>query len=70
MEYDETVYKLRERYLHIHPLIFHRSVERAGTAVELFDALDSFTDKYPICWDNITRCWLPIDDLTMREKTR
>jgi hypothetical protein len=60
MEYDETVYKLRERYPHIHPLIFHRSVERAQTAVELFDILDSFMDEYPVYWDHSARCWTPI----------
>jgi hypothetical protein len=68
MEYDETVRKLRARYAHMHPLIFHRSVERARTVTELFDILESFPDTYPIIWDHHARCWVQTDDLTLREK--
>lgn len=49
--------KLRERYLKIHPLIFHRSVEHAKDAAELFEILDEFPNEYPITWNEISRRW-------------
>lgn len=49
--------KLRERYLKIHPLIFHRSVEHAKDAGELFEILDEFPNEYPIAWNEISRRW-------------
>jgi hypothetical protein len=58
-----TVEKLKERYSNIHPLIFHRSVERSRTAVELFDILDSFPEKYPVIWNDEEKCWITTPDL-------
>ena len=68
MEYDDTVRKLQARYPRMHPLIFHRSVERARNAVELFDILDTFVDSYPLVWDNDSRNWVKIKDITLRGK--
>jgi hypothetical protein len=62
MEHNQAVQKMRERYAHIHPLIFHRSVERAKNAVELFDILETFLDKYPLIWDNELRNWVRVPD--------
>ena len=62
MEHNEAVEKMQERYSGIHPLIFHRSVERAKNAVELFDILETFLDKYPLVWDNEIRNWVPFSD--------
>jgi len=54
---EKIVAKLKERY-NLHPLIFHRSVERAKTDVELFDTLESFPNKYPVVWNDKKRCWV------------
>jgi hypothetical protein len=44
----EIVEKMKPRYPHIHPLIFHRAAEKAKTAGELFDLLESFPNEYPL----------------------
>jgi hypothetical protein len=63
-----TIQKLKERYKHIHPLMFHRSVERAENDVELFDILDSIPQKYPIVWDESERRWVYENDLTLASR--
>lgn len=55
---ENIVVKLKERYKNLHPLILHRSVERAKTDVELFDILESFPNIYPVVWNDKKRCWV------------
>lgn len=57
------VEKLRERYPNLHPLIFHRSKERAKTNGELFDILDSIPNEYPLIWCDSTHRWIESPDL-------
>lgn len=52
-----VVAKLMERYSHLHPLVLHRSVERAKTLGELFDLLDCFPTEMPVAWDEQERKW-------------
>ena len=59
---------LRQRYTHIHPLIFHRSIEKSSTAGELFDILDTFPDKYPVFWNDDTHRWEYTQDLTLSSR--
>lgn len=54
---------LKERYSHLHPLIFQRSLEKAENNAELFDILEIVPDKYPIVWDDEKRAWVFTDDL-------
>lgn len=58
---------LRDRYAHLHPLLFHRSVEKARTDGELFDLLES-VNEYPIIWDEDARAWKKTDLLLVRAK--
>ena len=63
---DQTALdNLRSRYSHVHPLIFHRSMEKSVTAGELFDILDTFPDKYPVFWNDDTHRWEYTKDLTL-----
>ena len=64
----EFLDKLRERYSDIHPLIFHRSVEKTNSKVELFDILDSFPQEYPVVWSEADRRWITTKDLVQIEK--
>jgi hypothetical protein len=57
----EIVDKMKSRYPHIHPLIFHRVAERAKAPGELFDALESFPDEYPLLIGE--KGWIVTDDL-------
>ncbi len=65
---EDIVKSLRHRYSEIHPLIFHRSCEKARTAGELFDILDTFKDDYPQVWDEDVRRWVKADDLFQSHK--
>jgi hypothetical protein len=59
-----VVEKLKERYAHLHPLLFHRSVEKARTLGELFDILEEVPVVLPVAWDAESRRWKTTDDLT------
>jgi hypothetical protein len=60
---DDVQKALKERYAHLHPLIFQRSLEKAENNTELFDILETVPDKYPIVWDDKKRVWVFTDDL-------
>lgn len=55
--------KLKQKYSHINPLMFHRSVERAKSAGDLFDILDTMPVQFPIVWDEEKHCWVSTKDL-------
>lgn len=58
---DDVQRALRERYPQVHPLLFHRCVEKAKTNGELFDLLESLPEEYPIQWDDKQRVWVSTD---------
>jgi hypothetical protein len=60
---DEVQEALRDRYNHLHPLIFQRSLEKAKSNGELFDILESVPKTLPIVWDDDQRRWVSTDDL-------
>jgi hypothetical protein len=60
---DEAIQPLKSRYAHVHPLIFHRSCEKACTVGELFDILDTIPQSFPIIWNGETKRWEKTDDL-------
>lgn len=66
----ETIEKLRDRYRHIHPLIFHRSCERANSEVDLFDILEGMPEKKPIYWNESSHSWVHTRDLFLSENFR
>jgi hypothetical protein len=63
----EVVEKLKERYPDLHPLIFLRSVEHAKDVGELFEILESFPRKYPVAWEEESRCWKECDPIRLNE---
>lgn len=67
---SDTVLKLKEKYSQLHPLIVHRSVERAKTPGDLFDILDCLwkdiqtaEKPYPVVWHEEQRRWVKTEDL-------
>lgn len=65
---DQTVVDgMKVRYEHLHPLIFHRSVERAKSLGDLFDILEGCPKEYPLVWDDKTRQWKAIDLLLTKK---
>lgn len=59
---DSVTANFRAKYPHVHPLVFHRSVERATTLLELFDILEGVPKDPPFSWDDSKRRWLRDDD--------
>ena len=45
-------------------MIFHRSMEHAKSAGELFDILHDFPQKFPVMWDDVSRRWITVKDST------
>jgi len=64
---SEVIDGLKERHKNIHPLLFQRSVEHAGTAGELFDILEEIP-PYPIMWDENRRRWTNVEDVSLSYK--
>jgi hypothetical protein len=60
---EEVIAGLKKQFPDIHPLIFHRSLERAKTPGELFDILYSMPTEYPIVWNEEGKKWLTTKDL-------
>lgn len=65
---EKVIEGLMDRYSQMHPLIFHRSLERATGPGDLFDILEGFPDKYPLIWDEADHCWKHTKDLAQKEK--
>jgi hypothetical protein len=59
--------QLRIRYPDCHPLLFHRSVERAKSNGDLFDILDTIPNNYPIVWCESTNRWITAIDLYLSD---
>ena len=59
----EVIKGLRDKYSDIHPLIFHRSLERSSCQGDLFDILESLPKIYPIVWDEDKHSWVHTSDI-------
>lgn len=61
---QEVIEKLKERYAaSIHPLIFHRSLEKSKSVGDLFDILESFPKNFPVIWDDESHQWKIVEDI-------
>ena len=68
---DLIIQKFRERYPNVHPLMFHRSIERARSDGDLFDILDSIPNEpkeYPLVWDEKLYRWVVTNDIYQSEE--
>ena len=63
-----TVESLKQRYVGVHPLLFHRSLEKAASAGELFDILDTIPEHFPLTWNDETHRWERTNDLTLSHR--
>jgi len=64
----DIVEALRQRYIQVHPLLFHRSLERAKTEAELFDILETMPLSLPVYWDEVEHCWKNTKDLVQANR--
>lgn len=58
------------RHFDVHPLLFHRSLEKAATQGDLFDILDTIPEQCPMIWDDEKHKWVPTDLLQAKEYER
>jgi hypothetical protein len=65
---QNIVAKLKEKYSHLHPLLFHRSVERARSNGDLFDILDTVPQDYPLVWNDKDNRWAVCHDLFLKKE--
>jgi len=65
---EKTVEGLRKRYPQMHPLVFHRSIERSESGGELFDILEEVPEGYPLVWNENHRRWIITEDLQQSSK--
>ena len=55
---DSILNNYKSRYSNVHPLVFQRSVERANSALELFEILEKVPLKPPYSWSESKRAWI------------
>lgn len=60
---EAGIQNLKERYSHIHPLIFQRSIQLSSNLGELYDILEDIPNKYPLIWDRKQKKWLVVEDI-------
>jgi hypothetical protein len=49
------------KHFDVHPLLFHRSIEKATSQGDLFDILDTIPENCPMIWDDGEHKWVPSD---------
>jgi hypothetical protein len=59
----ELLKKLKERYDHVDPIVFLKTVGLVETPGELFDVLEDIPKDYPIVWNPDTKKWVKTIDL-------
>lgn len=62
----EIVESLKSHF-DVHPLLFHRSLEKATSQGDLFDILDTIPEQFPIIWDDDQHKWENSDLLQAKE---
>lgn len=67
---DDIQKAMQQRYSHIHPMLFQRSLEYAKTNGELFDILETIPSQYPIVWDEENRKWVVTEDLLQSKNVK
>ena len=60
---DDEISNFRSKYASVHPLVFHRSLEKANSYLDLFEILESLPKKPPFSWSEEKRAWIPDSDV-------
>jgi len=67
---DKELSNFRSKYSHVHPLVFHRSLEKATSALDFFEILESLPSGYPFSWNDETRSWVVDYDVMGAERLK
>lgn len=60
---DPVLANFRDRYPHVHPLVMHRSVEKASSILNLFEILAAVPNEGAFSWDDAKRSWVRDGDV-------
>ena len=60
---EATLANFRARYSEVHPLVFQRSLEKASSALDLFEILQTVPSLPPFSWDDSKRSWSRDEDV-------
>jgi hypothetical protein len=64
---ENIISGLKERHKNLNPLVFHRSLEKSETAVELFEILEA-VPSCPFYWDDSNKKWTKTNDFICLKK--
>ena len=60
---ENELSNFKSKYSGVHPLAFHRSLERATSALDLFEILESMPSSVPFSWNDETHSWVADEDV-------
>lgn len=60
---DPVLCNFKAKYAHVHPLVFHRSVERAKSFLNLFEIMEALPKDCPFSWSDSVGMWVRDDDM-------
>lgn len=66
---EDLLDSFRNKYKNVHPLVFHRSVEKAKDANNLFDILEDIPET-PFFWDDGIKKWVNNYDFICLDKAK
>jgi hypothetical protein len=67
---DQELSNFRAKYAGVHPLVFQRSIEKAVSALDLFEILETIPSGPPFSWDEETRSWVSDEDIMVTERLK
>jgi len=67
---EDAIKSFKKEYDFLHPLIFHRSLEKADNSNELFEILESIPKSYPFFWDDSKKKWIRSSDFLFIKKAK
>ena len=67
---DPVLRNFKAKYAYVHPLVLHRSVERAKSFLNLFEILESLPKDGPFSWSEGDAAWVRDDDVMAIESLK
>ena len=64
---ESALANFRARYSDVHPLVFQRSLEKASSALDFFEILQTVPSRPPFSWDESKRSWSRDEDVMATE---
>jgi hypothetical protein len=66
----EVLEGFKKSYLNVHPLVMQRSIERATSASDLFEILESIPKNPPFSWSEEKHSWTKDPDVAAKSQMK